>query len=247
MHNAYRRRPSHLPPAVAAAKFSRLSELLLADPACLAFTSAASFAGQQPQQPPAPPATGARRLREPTQLKARVPGLAQVLREIGASWDVFLHLYGARQLAACVRAAAETGLILSRREWGPAATASAETGAESGGSASSGSSGGSGSASPAASAAGAGPAAGSRSGGEGRGLLQRSLDVLLDRGGQELAAAGPQVRCGQLRRVSRRGRPRPGRCSAGVRAGVGCMACVMCSLLPACPSHLVCSGAGPRL
>ncbi|KAG2434198.1 hypothetical protein HXX76_007924 [Chlamydomonas incerta] len=182
VHNAFRRRPSRLPPAVAAAKFARLSELLRADPACLASSSSASSsASEQPQQA----STGAK-LRDPAYLKSHVPGLGQAVREIGGSWDAFLHLYPAGDLAACVRAAAETGLILSSRELGPAATAAPEEG---GASSSSGASSGSASAPAPAAAA----AAGSASGAAGRGLLQRSLDVLLDRGGQELAAAGPQA------------------------------------------------------
>ncbi len=114
-----------------------------------------------------------------------MPGLGQLVREIGGSWDAFLHLYGAEHLAACVRAAAETGLVLSGGELGPAATERkpAESGASSSGSGSEpgGSKSGSASTSSGSSAAG-------------RGLLQRSLDVLLDRSGQELVAAGPQVR-----------------------------------------------------
>ncbi|KXZ55770.1 hypothetical protein GPECTOR_2g1320 [Gonium pectorale] len=184
LHNSFRRKPAHLPPPIAAAKFARLGELLR---------------GPQHQHPPwtaQPAEAAAGEVPGPSASAAAapslggdsggllalraVPGVAALESQIGASWHTFLHLYTAQQLAACVRAAGETGLLL-RPGRTPAAAAAVAAGAGE----------------AAAAASGKGQrqdAEGSASGGSPeRGLVQRSLDVLLERGGEELAAAGPQA------------------------------------------------------
>ncbi|GLI68372.1 hypothetical protein VaNZ11_012697 [Volvox africanus] len=93
-------------------------------------------------------------------------GQGPLLAEIRKSWDVFLQLTSAQHLAALVRASGETGLLRPDRH-------GASLGAVKSGVAT---------ASPVAAV-----------GGADCDLVQRSLEVLLDADGKELAAAGPQA------------------------------------------------------
>ncbi|GFR47801.1 hypothetical protein Agub_g9575 [Astrephomene gubernaculifera] len=138
LHNVYRRTPAHLPPHIAAAKFTRLAQLLR--------NSAASQS--QPQQPQPQP-SGAES--QPQPQSSLPPGAYRLLREIRVSWDALLHLFPAEHLAACVRASCESGLLQGQGQGGQ-------------------------------------PAAGGE-----RGLVERSLEVLLDAEGRELQQAGPQA------------------------------------------------------
>ncbi|GLC44479.1 hypothetical protein PLESTB_000068900 [Pleodorina starrii] len=94
----------------------------------------------------------------------RERGQGALLAEIRRSWHVFLHLTPAKHLASLVRASCETGLLLQ-----PAAATAATAGAT------------------------GGPASSAASTTADQGLVQRSLEVLLDAGGRELAEAGPQA------------------------------------------------------
>ncbi|GIL86175.1 hypothetical protein Vretifemale_14576 [Volvox reticuliferus] len=98
-------------------------------------------------------------------------GQGPLLAEICKSWDVFLHLTSAQHLAALVRASGETGLLQpTMHNAVVAAAAEVKSG------------GGTATMSPAAAVSGAHC-----------NLVQRSLDVLLDLNGKELAEAGPQA------------------------------------------------------
>lgn len=124
------------------------------------------------------------------------------MREITASWNVLLQLYTAADLAACVRASCESGVALDRdlkRKPSPPSARSAthgSTGAGQGDHANQ--QGGEGVAPAAAAGEGhqdvEGPQreeAEEAPRGACRGLVRRSLAVLLGQGGRELRAAGP--------------------------------------------------------
>ncbi|KAG2494934.1 hypothetical protein HYH03_006869 [Edaphochlamys debaryana] len=114
VHRAYLRQPSRLPPPILAAKFSRLAQLLLASAppsssnsssSSSTASSSASSASSSPS--PTTPADGARREAEWRAL----PGVEALLKSLRPHWDAQLHLFSAAELAACVRAAGETGLM----------------------------------------------------------------------------------------------------------------------------------------
>ncbi|GIL53986.1 hypothetical protein Vafri_9546 [Volvox africanus] len=142
VHNAYRRKSGCLPPPIAAAMFTRLAQLLAAEPR---------------RSTPNASATTIRRGQR---------GQGPLLAEICKSWDVFLQLTSAQHLAALVRASGETGLLRPSRHGDSLAAVKSSMAT----------------ASPVATVNGANCD-----------LVKRSLEVLLDSDGMELAAAGPQA------------------------------------------------------
>lgn len=130
------------------------------------------------------------------------PALPRLVREITVSWDVLLQLYTAADLAACVRASCESGVALDQDLQRTPASSPARNATH--GSAGAGQGdhakqqGGEGVAPAGVASEGLQEAQGEQGveveeapRGACRGLVRRSLAVLLDQGGRELRAAGP--------------------------------------------------------